>query len=198
MGNQRSIQEKQEHRHRILRSLASTNKTLRQDWSALLCDKLSAWVSLNRGIEVIATYAPLDSEADLSALHLSLLGHYQFAYPRVSQGNLSFHLVRDPSELSKGAFNIREPDPRYHPSVSLGKVDLCLCPGIGFARNGARLGRGKAYYDSTLPLLAAKAFRMGVAFDLQISDYLPVEDHDVCMTHIATPSGIRPTLEGLS
>ena len=198
MGNQRSIQEKQEHRRRILRSLASTKKALRRDWSALLCDKLSAWISLNRGIEVIATYAPLDSEADLSALHLSLFGHYQFAYPRVSQRNLSFHLVQDPSELKKGAFNILEPDPLHHPSVSLGSVDLCLCPGIGFSNNGARLGRGKAYYDSALPLLAADTFRMGVAFDLQIRDYLPVESHDVCMTHIATPSGIRPTPEGLS
>lgn len=195
MANKLSTLEKQELRIKIRRSLASTDRDLRRDWSSLLCDKLITWISLNEGIGTIATYASVETEADLSALHLSLLGQYRFAYPLVSGSDLSFHMVQHPCELRHGRFNIPEPVPEIHPPVSPQEIDLCLCPGVGFTLGGARLGRGKAYYDTTLPLLNGKAFRMGVAFDLQIRDDLPVDDHDISMTHIATPSDIRPTPE---
>ncbi|MBB21931.1 MAG: 5-formyltetrahydrofolate cyclo-ligase [Roseibacillus sp.] len=195
MANKPSTLEKQELRTKIWRSLASTDRNVRRDWSSLLCDKLTNWLSLNEGIGTIATYAAVETEADLSALHLSLLGQHRFAYPLVSGSNLSFHMVQHPCELRYGTFNIPEPVPEIHPPVSTQEIDLCLCPGVGFTLGGARLGRGKAYYDTTLPLLNGKAFRMGVGFDLQLRDELPVEDHDIPMTHIATPSGIRPTPE---
>lgn len=195
MANKRSIPEKEELRIKIRRSLAETDKKDRRDWSSLLCSKLSTWISLNRGIEVIATYASLETEVDLSALHTSLPGQHRFAYPLVSGSTLSFHMVQHPNELKHGKFNIPEPDPKIHPSVSPEEIDLCLCPGLAFTLGGARLGRGKAYYDSTLPLLNRKSFRMGVAFDLQVHGDLPAEAHDISMTHLATPRGIRPTQE---
>lgn len=195
MANKPSTPEKQELRIKIRRSLASTDSGLRRDWSSLLCDKLISWISLHEGIGTIATYASVETEVDLSTLHLSLLGQHRFAYPLVSGSDLTFHMVQHPCELRHGRFNIPEPVPEIHPPVSPQEIDLCLCPGVGFTLGGARLGRGKAYYDATLPLLNGKAFRMGVAFDLQLRHDLPVEDHDISMTHIATPSGIRPTPE---
>lgn len=195
MANKPSTPEKQELRIKIRRSLASTDSGLRRDWSSLLCDKLISWISLHEGIGTIGTYASVETEVDLSTLHLSLLGQHRFAYPLVSGSDLTFHMVQHPSELRHGRFNIPEPVPEIHPPVSPQEIDLCLCPGVGFTLAGARLGRGKAYYDATLPLLNGKAFRMGVAFDLQLRHDLPVEDHDISMTHIATPSGIRPTPE---
>lgn len=195
MANNPSTPEKQELRIKIRRSLASTDRDLRRVWNSQLCDKLISWISQNEGIGTIATYAAIETEVDLSALHLSLLGQHRFAYPLVSGSVLSFHIVQHPSELRHGRFNIPEPVPEIHPPVSPHEIDLCLCPGVGFTLAGARLGRGKAYYDTTLPLLNGKAFRMGVAFDLQLYNDLPVEDHDISMTHIATPGAIMPTPE---
>ena len=195
MANKRSTLGKEELRIKIRRSLAKTDKKDRRNWSALLCRKLSSWISSNGGIKLIATYASLETEVDLAVLHTSLPARYRFAYPLISGSMLSFHLVEHQSELRHGAFNIPEPDPDIHPSISPEEIDLCLCPGLAFTHGGARLGRGKAYYDAALQRLNRKSIRMGVAFDLQVYDDLPVEAHDISMTHLATPSGIRPTPE---
>ena len=163
-------------------------------WSSVLCEKLCDWISHLQGIKVISSFASLDGEVDLSALHHSLVSDFDFAYPLVSEGRLSFHTVGHPDELQRGSFGISEPDPQKHERINERAIDLCLCPGLGFTPQGHRLGRGKAFYDSALPLLKRGSFRVGIAFDLQIHGQLPTENHDILMTHIASPSGVRPTL----
>ena len=195
MANQHSIREKKEYREKFQRLLSSTSGEERGTWSALICGHLSRWIGLNNEIRVIATYASLDTEANLSALHLSLKEEYEFAYPLVSGKELTFHVVPHPDQLQRGSFNILEPDYRRHRILKADSIDLCLCPGIAFTPDGARLGRGKAFYDSYLPLLNQEALRVGIALEPQIHDYLPTEKHDILMTHIASPSGVRPTPE---
>jgi 5-formyltetrahydrofolate cyclo-ligase len=66
-------------------------------------------------------------------------------------------------------------------------------PGLGFGRDGTRLGRGKGHYDRFLPGLSSTAFLCGVCFRCQVSDALPVESHDVPMDALLTESGWEDT-----
>ena len=55
-------------------------------------------------------------------------------------------------------------------------------------RNGARLGRGRGYYDRALRHAAAGAVLVAVVFDDELLDDVPVEPHDRPMTAVVTPS----------
>lgn len=76
-----------------------------------------------------------------------------------------------------------EEDPR--------SVDLVLVPGLAFDRHGGRLGYGRALYDGLLPTLPRGAPRVAVAIDAWVVERLPLEEHDVAVTHLLTPGGLR-------
>lgn len=70
-------------------------------------------------------------------------------------------------------------------------VDLVLVPGLAFDGRGGRLGYGRGLYDGLLPTLPAGAPRVAVALDAWVVERLPLEAHDVRVTHLLTPAGLR-------
>jgi 5-formyltetrahydrofolate cyclo-ligase len=84
--------------------------------------------------------------------------------------------------LGPGAYGI--PAPPDGPEAS--SLDVILCPGLAFTRDGRRLGQGGGYYDRILPRFP-QARTIGIAFPCQIVDDLPWESHDRRMDAILTP-----------
>lgn len=75
-------------------------------------------------------------------------------------------------------FGIGEPQgPEW---TDLDKVDLIIVPGVAFDSHGNRMGRGRGFYDRLLKS-TPNAVKVGVAFDFQLLDRIPVEPHDVPM-----------------
>lgn len=68
--------------------------------------------------------------------------------------------------------------------------DVVVVPGLAFTPAGERLGQGGGWYDRFLPRLRDDATTIGVAFDAQIVESLPVEDHDANVDVVVTESGI--------
>lgn len=66
------------------------------------------------------------------------------------------------------------------------KPDLAIIPGLGFARNGARLGRGGGWYDRMLAKLPERMFKIGVINECCFFPDLPQEKHDKCVNLIVT------------
>lgn len=91
-------------------------------------------------------------------------------------------------DLAPGQFGIPEPASNL-PKSTLNVLDLIFVPGIGFNFDGARLGRGKGYYDRLLSTISG--IRCGVAFDWQIAAELPCEAHDIRLDCVVTPSQWR-------
>jgi 5-formyltetrahydrofolate cyclo-ligase len=73
------------------------------------------------------------------------------------------------------------------------ELDAVIVPGRAFDPSGARLGRGKGYYDALLARLRphARAATMGIAFDAQLVGKVPAEPHDRRVAWIATARGVR-------
>ena len=95
-------------------------------------------------------------------------------------------IIREtPRDLQPGQFGILEPAADC-PIYNLKQLDLALVPGLGFALNGVRLGRGQGYYDRLLA--GVPGCKCGVAFDGQVAVEIPVEPHDVRVDCILTPS----------
>ena len=107
-------------------------------------------------------------------------------YPRVEGTNLELHAVSAHEELMVSRWNLREPVRAAGGGVPVSEVDLVLVPGLAFTRDGRRLGRGGGFYDRLLgdPLL--KARRVGVCFEAQIIESVPLEGHDERVEEVLT------------
>ncbi len=91
-----------------------------------------------------------------------------------------------PSQLQPGPYGILEPQPQYRKRVDPEEVDLWVIPGVAFDTTGNRLGFGGGYYDRLLSGTRGK--KIGVAFEFQIIDRLPVEPTDHPVDLIITES----------
>ena len=156
--------------------------------SAQICQQLKEQAVWKRARSILF-YSPLPDEPDIQPLFGdALTAGKAAALPRYSapDGKYEACQIRDLAhDLQAGAFGIPEPR-RACPIFDLKKLDLVLVPGVGFALNGSRLGRGKGFYDRLLAEIAG--IKCGVAFDWQLTVEIPVESHDICLDCILTPT----------
>ena len=67
----------------------------------------------------------------------------------------------------------------------LDAVECIIVPGVAFDRKNNRMGRGRGFYDRLLKS-TPNAVKIGVAYDFQVLDSIPVEPHDVKMDKIVS------------
>ncbi|MDE0188776.1 MAG: 5-formyltetrahydrofolate cyclo-ligase [bacterium] len=103
-------------------------------------------------------------------------------------GPLTVHPYHSPRELHR--FGFHQPVASV-PKVPPARIEVALVPGLTFDTRGRRLGRGKSYYDRLLAGLPASALRVGVTLERLMAETVPVEPHDVAMTHLVTENGVR-------
>lgn len=110
--------------------------------------------------------------------------------PKVEKEGLEIYSIKDWNKLKPGNFGILEPfeiPDKTHPS----EMDLILVPGLAFDKKGHRVGYGGGFYDKLLKL--TKGIKIGLAFEEQIVDKIPAEEHDVALDLIVTDKQtIRP------
>ncbi len=110
----------------------------------------------------------------------------------IETNELELFLLEDMTELVEGAYKILEPKPelRALPGkvVQPEELDLVMVPGTAFDPRGGRMGQGKGYYDRLLANTRPDAPLIGMAFDCQIFDEIPVAAHDVFMDLVLTES----------
>lgn len=70
-------------------------------------------------------------------------------------------------------------------------IDLVIVPGLGFTATGYRIGRGMGFYDRFLAQSEFVGLSCGLAFEQQILPDLPVMDHDMPLSMLASNTGIR-------
>jgi 5-formyltetrahydrofolate cyclo-ligase len=135
--------------------------------------------------DVVALYCAKGSEVDTAEVdRIARERGWSVAYPRVGDGRaLTFHEVRR-DELEPSRFGLREPRAEVA-AVELGRIAAVVVPALAFDRAGSRIGWGRGHYDATLAAMPG-AWRLGVAFEGQIVDVLPVEEHDVRMHVVVT------------
>jgi len=93
-------------------------------------------------------------------------------------------------ELEKGAYGILEPTKIYQRLVPLDEVEIIIVPGVVFDLHGHRIGYGGGYYDRMLESIGqnkgTKACLIGVCFECQLVDTIPIEKHDMPVSRIIT------------
>ena len=176
---------KRELRSELIAARARLGPTERQAASAAIAERLAALEPF-RGAETVGLYAPLGTEVDALIIARAVLARGdRVVFPRSVIGERRLiYCACPPEELVRGPFGAGEPPPGAR-EVPLSEIPCFVIPGIGFSRDGLRLGRGGGHYDVTLKQ-APDAFRIGVAFDLQLCPELPREPHDVPLDAVVT------------
>ena len=100
--------------------------------------------------------------------------------------------VTDPDrDLAPGHWQIPEPDPGL-PALSPQSLDVIVVPGSAFGEDGSRIGYGGGFYDAYLER-APQAWRVAVAYDVQVLARVPQSAHDLPMDVIVTENRVlRP------
>lgn len=100
--------------------------------------------------------------------------------------------ITDPEkDLRPGYCDIPEPDSNRLTSWDPAHIDVVLLPGSVFDLHGGRLGYGGGFYDRFLSQEAPQALRIALAFEMQVVDKVPVQDHDIPVHYLVTEKKIR-------
>lgn len=103
--------------------------------------------------------------------------------PVVVGDNLILRRYTGAESLKEGAFHILEPRGELFEDYEA--IDLIIVPGMAFDIHCNRLGRGKGYYDKLLcrPSLQ-NVYKIGVCFDFQKLEQIPVTSLDIPMDEV--------------
>ena len=124
---------------------------------------------------VIALFISLPDEPQTANFIEQLLSkNKRVVVPRIEGEEMNFYDISE--GVSEGAFGIMEPIATS--PILPAEIDVMIVPGVAFTRNGARLGRGKGFYDKYLSHKDFHAYTIGVCYPCQVVENLPTEEHD--------------------
>lgn len=121
------------------------------------------------------------------AVYFHEAGH-DLAMPHFSSrsGSMQFRIFSDPygeSDLETGPFGLLQPSDDLYEIVP----EVLFVPLVGFTADCQRLGQGGGHYDRWLAD-HPDTLTIGLAWDSQLCDTLPLEPHDVPLRAVVTPT----------
>jgi 5-formyltetrahydrofolate cyclo-ligase len=162
------------------------------DLSRDIREKLADWPLLLAAKRVLF-YHPFRQEVDL----MPLVGQFSdksWFLPRTTNEGLVFLGYSPGQVMESGRYGILEPSESAALYENPDVGDMILLPGLGFDRDGYRLGYGKGYYDrfvATLRKRQASVLLVGISPSTLIStDPLPRDDWDLPVDWLACEHGL--------
>ncbi len=160
--------------------------------SAAINDRLLALVG-DRRTASAGGYLPIRSEVDPRPVMMELAARgVAVAVPAIVNAELVFRRLDGAQDMERQGFGT------YAPGADAEQVypDLLIVPLAAFDLSCGRCGYGKGFYDRAIARLALRGplLAIGVAFDAQRMDHVPMEAHDRALDMIVTESAIhRPS-----
>lgn len=168
----------------IRRKINSMRRMLSEEEKALAAEDVFSRLEQTAAFlmaDKILMYHSLPDELSTHAFLRKWAGRKHFFLPRVNGVNLEL-LPYDESRLELGSFHIEEPV--GNDLIDPEEIELMIIPAVAYDRCGNRLGRGKGFYDRMLG--SARATKIGVGYEFQLIDAIPVEPHDIPVDMVIT------------
>lgn len=186
--NQAADQSKLEIRTRMRSMLKAMSADQRHSASVAACNKLIGLEAFNHAA-VIMLYLPLANEVDVThaAVRCFRMGK-TVCVPKVDWDRCEMDAVEitslDDRVLDCDEHGLRSPK-ICSPIVPI-TIDLVVVPALAYDPQGNRLGRGGGYYDRFLTKLRSNVTSVGLVFDQQIVDRVPMKPHDMAVDIVVT------------
>lgn len=160
----------------------------RREASMQACARLGGLDDFERALMVML-YMPLPDEPDLTPAAIRCFQQGKsVCVPFVDWRREDMYAVEantfDDEQMELDERGLRRP--REGRPIPVSAIDLIVVPGLAFDAQGRRLGRGGGFYDRFLTRLSNRTVRVGLAFDVQIVESVPVENHDGLMDVVVT------------
>ncbi len=179
---------KQAIRNEIRKKLSAMSPEHRHRDSTIACSRLCSLEAFQHA-RVVMLYMPLATEVDVTPIALKCfqLGK-TVCVPKVDWKRRDMIAVEvnaiDDRVMDIDEHGIRTP--KLGQPIPPSMLDLVVSPGLAFDSHGRRLGRGGGFYDRFLARTRDSAVRVGIAFDGQVIDEIPTQDHDVMVDIVIT------------
>lgn len=199
-GNERSRKRAERSRFTVLRDSLSSER--RTEWSSAACGHLAEWVEL-RQYSAVMVYISFRSELNLKHfVEWCWVKGIDVIAPRCvnEDRSMTLHRLRNWDELQSGMYGIMEPNADLTPALSNDFLpDMVAVPGLVFDLRGGRMGYGGGYYDRFADALLQKNTAsarkdipwIGVGFEAQLVEEVPLEAHDIRLDGIVTEKAMR-------
>ncbi len=138
-----------------------------------------------RQAESVLLYWAMDDEVPTQQLINKWYERKAIYLPVINGDDLKIVRYNGESSLVAGAkYGI--PEPAGEAINNEAAIQMVIVPGVAFDADNNRMGRGAGYYDRILKRIP-KALKIGLAFDFQMVEHVPVEQHDIKMNVIINP-----------
>lgn len=184
MNNKQSEKEQLRKFYRQKRD-AITEENVKR-WSEAISEHIVS-TELYQQAKTVYFYYPLGNEVNLLAVARKALDAGKcVGFPKTEGDIIRFYKVESLEDFQEGCFHVMEPV-----STELLDVEnpLILTPGLIFDKQKNRMGYGKGYYDRYTAILP-KAIKIGVAYEMQLTQEVPVDEYDVPMDYMITEKGM--------
>ncbi len=179
---------KNEIRKMVRAIVAAMTEEQRHDASVAACNRLLALEAFQNA-HTIMLYMPMTSEVDVTTVAVRCFRTGKtVCVPNVNWTRKDM----EPVEVTSLDDDVMDCDehgvrvPKNCKPVPAGLIDLVVVPGLAFDPQGNRLGRSGGFYDRFLAKLKPSITTIGLAFEQQIVDAVPVKSHDVAVEIVVT------------
>lgn len=180
-------------RKQQIREQAHANRNAQQNKDELSRQIVARCMSLPeyQNAKTVLFYIDVRSEVRTrNDLANALQSGKKIVVPYCVDGELELFHLESTDELAVGMYKILEPKAELREiaakKVDVKEVDMIIVPGVAFDRRGGRTGHGKGYYDKMLEHARPDTPLVALAFECQIFDEIPMQDHDVFMDKVVT------------
>jgi len=178
---------KQKLKLEIIEKRSSLTEQEIKEKSKKVIDNLSSLEEFQKAKNILF-YVSVNNEVDTQEIIKELLKEKSIIIPYTIKNKPAIFLseLKDFVELEPKTFGMLEPKEKYIREFDGEKLDLVIVPGIVFDKNGHRIGYGYGYYDRFLKTIKKDVVKIGLAFDFQLIDKIPEEEHDVPLDVVVT------------
>lgn len=161
------------------RMLSAEERTAQSELILSQLEKMTVF----REAKTVLLYYPKNNEVDVLPLFKRYKRDKVLLLPVTHRNGMTANPYEGNDKMHRGKVGIPEPTtPPFE-----GNIDVIIVPAVAFDKEGNRLGRGGGYYDRFLKKQSHATF-IGVGYDFQLVDEVPVRKHDQKMHRIILPS----------
>jgi 5-formyltetrahydrofolate cyclo-ligase len=140
----------------------------------------------NNNFNSIMSYCSFQNEVDTNFINNEILKMKKILIlPKIENNKIIPVREKILLDLKKNSFGIHEPCGLFYTD----RIDMIIVPGIGFDKNGNRIGFGKGFYDRFLKNYKT-TLKIALAFEFQILNNIPNEEHDIKINRLVSEDNL--------
>ncbi len=179
---------KRDLRIRLLQKRAEVSREVMNNVSDKICKTIIAH-PLFKASQNMMVYIPFRDEVDIrEVIETAWLSKKNILVPKTEKKRKWMDLYKIDSwkDLELGNYQLSEPVILNKTPFPIEKIELVLVPGVGFDVHGFRLGYGGGYYDRFFDRFTLLPNRIGIGYDFQMLEEIPISEHDYQMNEVIT------------